>query len=165
MEEIQLKEYVARITPRRGHVPFSSPRPCQVSVCCWAVLVLDQVCKLTVRESAADREMVEESHRSYHSDPREGLAGRPFLLCSGIQAKPSLWGWLFASPFYMIGNLLTGNNVTLKLLLQTCNFWFTCFLPLVAFHSLHLCYKSLGVSESDQAVNLPQGSAACLQWV
>lgn len=94
MEEIQLKEYVARITPRRGHVPFSSPRPCQVSVRLLSCVVLDQVCKLTARESAADREMVEESHRSCHSDPREGLAGRAFLLCSGIQGKPSLWGWL-----------------------------------------------------------------------
>ena len=151
--------------PRRGHAPFSSPSPCQVSVCCWAVLVLDQACKLSVRETAADREMTEESHGSCHCDPRGGLAGRASLLCSGVQAKPSLWGWLLATPFCMGGNLLTGDNVTLKLLLQRCNVWFTCFLPPVPFHSPHLFYKSLRVSERNWAVNLTCGSAARVRAV
>lgn len=97
MEEIQLKENVARIPPRRGHVPFSSPSPCQVPACCWAVLVLDHARKLTVRESIADRGMMEASHRSCHCDPRGGLGGRASLLCSGVQDKPSLWGMAVGS--------------------------------------------------------------------
>ena len=108
---------------------------------------------------------MEESHGSCHCDPRGGLAGRASLLCSGVQAKPSLRGWLLATPFFMGGNLLTGDNVTLKLLLQRCNVWFTCFLPPVPFHSPHLFYKSLQVSERNWAVNLTCGSAARVRAV
>lgn len=147
MEEIQIKENVARISPRRCHVPFSSHSPCQVSAGCWGVLVLDKACKLILRDSAADREMMEESHRSHHCDPREGLGGRASWLCSGTEAKPSLWGQLLAALLHIGGNLITGDNVILKLLLQRCDFWFTCFLFPVPFHSPHLCYKSLRVSE------------------
>jgi len=113
-----------------------------------------------VREGTADREMMGESHRSHHCDPRGSLGGRASLLCSGAQAKPSLCGRLLATSFYMGGNLLSGDNVTSKLLLQRCNFWFMCFLPPVPFHLPHLCDKSLGAGERNWRVNFPQGSAA-----
>lgn len=86
--------------------------------------------------------MMEESHIFFHCDPRGDLAGRVSLLCSSVQAEPSLWGGLLAALLYMGGRLLTEDNMTLELLLQRCSFWFTCLPPPVPFHSFHLCSSS-----------------------
>lgn len=144
MEEAKPRENV-RISPQRGYSPPLPPvraKSQHAVELCW--LWTSPVSSLW-EESAADSETIEESHIFCHWDPRGDLAGRASLLCSNVQAEPSLWRRLLAALLYMEGHLLTGDGMTLEPLLQRCSFWLTCLTPLIPFHSLHLCSSSSDV--------------------
>lgn len=87
MDEGKLRENV-RISPGRGY----SPTLLSVELCWLWTSPLNSPWD----ESTADSEMIEESHIFCHSDPRGDLAGRASLLCSSVQAEPSLWRGLLA---------------------------------------------------------------------
>lgn len=91
---------------------------------------LNQACQSTVRKSTAHMDMMEESHRSCHCDPRGSLAGMkvfPSLLRHSSSAEPL---GMAASNSILHGRKPDyRDNVTLKLILQRRNFQFTCFPP------------------------------------
>lgn len=124
MEEAKPRENV-RISPQRGYSPNLPPAHAKSQHAvelCW--LWTSPVSSLW-EASTADSEMIEESHIFCHWDPRGDLAGRASLLCSSVQAEPSLWRGLLAALLYMEGHQLTGDSMNLELLLQRCSFWFT----------------------------------------
>lgn len=124
----------------------------------------------SVRESTADREMMEECCRSHHCDPVEGL-GRRALLCSAQVFKWTKPLGMDVGKLYFTGrNLLTGDNMAVKPLFQRSNLLPTSFLSLVAFHSHGFATSPCGLVKRVRHRNLSRlfdkfaGGMGC-SWV